>query len=200
MDVFDNALLWITCPINPAMRQLLVKDLRIFRRDPVHWSQFLIFFGLLGLYFINVRRLQYGGPLDAWMTMVGFLNVAVVGLILSTPLAAAPPLKFEGARAKVYKQVGDVKLYAYVFVPEGHKPSDQRPAAVFFFGGGWNGGTPKQFEPHARYLASRGMVAVLADYRVKGRQGTTPFECVKDGKSAVRWVRAHAAQMGVDGP
>ena len=100
MDLFDTGVLWLTRPFHPAMRQLLVKDLRIFRRDPIHWSQFLIFFGLLGLYFINVRRLQYGGPMDAWMTMVGFLNVAVVGLILSTFTTRFifPMISMEGRR------------------------------------------------------------------------------------------------------
>ena len=39
---------------------------------------------------------------------------------------------------------------------------------------------------------------MVADYRVKSRQGTSPFECVKDGKSAVRWIRAHAKKLGVD--
>ena len=41
------------------MRLLIVKDLRLFRRDPVQWSQFLIFFGLLVLYFLNIRRFSY---------------------------------------------------------------------------------------------------------------------------------------------
>ena len=39
-------------------RLLIVKDLRLFRRDPVQWSQFLIFFGLLLLYFANVDRFR----------------------------------------------------------------------------------------------------------------------------------------------
>jgi acetyl esterase/lipase len=42
------------------------------------------------------------------------------------------------------------------------------------------------------------MVAFAADYRVKSRNQTTPFECVLDGKSAIRWVRQHAAALGVD--
>ena len=71
-------------------------------------------------------------------------------------------------------------------------------AIVFFFGGGWVGGTPKQFFPHCTYLASRGMVAISAEYRVKDRHGVTPLECVLDGKSAVRWVRAHASELGID--
>lgn len=63
------------------MRLLLVKDFRLFRRDPVQWSQFLIFFGLLGFYFLNVRRFTYNA---SYSTTIGFLNLAVVGLILST--------------------------------------------------------------------------------------------------------------------
>jgi ABC-2 type transport system permease protein len=63
------------------VRLLLVKDFRLFRRDPVQWSQFLIFFGLLGLYFSQIRRFSYHRNYSA---MIGFLNLAVVGLILST--------------------------------------------------------------------------------------------------------------------
>lgn len=98
----------------------------------------------------------------------------------------------------VFKTVGEVDLPLHVFKPQGHGPGDRRPAIVFFFGGGWVGGTPSQFYPHCRYLASRGMVAISAEYRVKSRHDTTPYECVKDGKSAIRWVRIHAEELGVD--
>ena len=54
-----------------STRMLIVKDLRVFRRDPVQWSQFVIFFGLLALYFLNIRRFQYGEPLRRWMNMIG---------------------------------------------------------------------------------------------------------------------------------
>lgn len=107
-------------------------------------------------------------------------------------------VRMEGAKAEVYKTVGDVQLKMYIFNPKDHKPSDQRPAIVFFFGGGWNGGSPGQFQGHSQYLSSRGMVAMCADYRVKSRHKTTPFECVKDGKSAVRWIRANAGRLGID--
>ena len=55
-----------------------------------------------------------------------------------------------------------------------------------------------QFEPQATYLASRGMVAARADYRVKSRHGVTPEGCVEDAKSAVRWLRQNAAKLGID--
>ncbi|MCC7475452.1 MAG: hypothetical protein IT425_08660 [Pirellulales bacterium] len=69
------------------LQQLLLKDWKLLRRDPVQWSQFLIFFGLLALYFMNVDR--FNNPHSdigyiTWINMVSFLNLAVVGLILST--------------------------------------------------------------------------------------------------------------------
>jgi acetyl esterase len=120
--------------------------------------------------------------------------------ILSFTLAcsmsfAAGPIPDE---QKTYKKVGNVELQLHIFNPEGHKVSDQKPVIVFFFGGGWSGGTPSQFYPQCAYLAKRGMVAISAEYRVKSRNGTSPLECVKDGNSAVRWVRSHAAELGID--
>ena len=98
----------------------------------------------------------------------------------------------------VYKSIEDVELKLHIFKPQGHQASDKRAAIIFFFGGGLNTGEPSQFYPHCEYLASRGMVAMSAAYRVRSRNDTTPRECVKDGKSAVRWVRQHAAELGVD--
>ena len=82
------------------MQLLLAKDFRLFRRDPIQWSQFVIFFGLLALYFINIRRFQYGESLSGWMNMIGFLNVGVVGLILSTFTTRFifPMISLEGRR------------------------------------------------------------------------------------------------------
>ncbi len=107
-------------------------------------------------------------------------------------------LDIPNAKEVEYKKIEAGVLRMWIFSPKDHTASDKRPAAVFFFGGGWNGGTPTQFQPHAEYLASRGMVAAIADYRVKSRQGTSPFECVADGKSAVRWLRTNAATLGID--
>jgi acetyl esterase/lipase len=42
------------------------------------------------------------------------------------------------------------------------------------------------------------MLAIVADYRVQGRHGTSVFEAMADAKSAIRWVRAHAAKLGAD--
>lgn len=122
-----------------------------------------------------------------------------IPLSASRLLAETEALKISGAAIEVYKEASGDKLRVYRIDPPKHDPETaQAPAVVFFFGGGWNGGSPTQFEPHARYLSQRGMVIFLADYRVKSRQGTTPKECVADGKSAIRWVRKNAERLGVD--
>ena len=102
----------------------------------------------------------------------------------------------EPDRKLIYKTIGDVELQLHVFDPV--EDGDRRSAIVFFFGGGWNGGNPSQFYPHCRHLADQGMVAMAADYRVKSRNDTSPFECVQDGKSALRWVRSHANELKID--
>lgn len=101
-------------------------------------------------------------------------------------------------RQETYKTIGDVSLKVDIFEPKQKDPAKKYPAVVFFFGGGWNGGSPSQFYPHCEYLAGRGMITMAADYRVNGRNKTTPAECVMDGKSAIRWIRTNATRLGVD--
>lgn len=101
-------------------------------------------------------------------------------------------------RVITYKQVGEAALKFRVFQPENHDPARPVPGIVFFFGGGWIGSNPEQFYPQARHLAARGIVAICADYRTERTHQATPAECLKDARSAMRWVRAHASELGVD--
>ena len=120
-------------------------------------------------------------------------------ILLATAAVAAYAQDHPGAtQSFTYKKTKQAELELIVHYPSGWKELDKRPAVVFFFGGGWTGGKIEQFEPQASHLAHRGMVAVRADYRVKSRHGVTPKECVQDAKSAIRWVRTKAAQLGVD--
>jgi ABC-2 type transport system permease protein len=82
------------------MRLMIVKDLRLFRRDPLQWSQFAIFFGLLVLYFLNIHRFSYDVRVTTWINTIGFMNLSVVGLILSTFTTrfVFPMINLEGRR------------------------------------------------------------------------------------------------------
>jgi acetyl esterase/lipase len=128
--------------------------------------------------------------------------IVILLLLVSQAFAAAErrgglayPPHMKGARVETYKTVGDTKLDLYIFAQAG---VSNAPVIVFFFGGGWNSGSPQQFEEQCRYLAGRGMVAITADYRVKTRQNAKPIQCVADARSAIRWVRANASKLGVD--
>ncbi len=125
---------------------------------------------------------------------------SLLSLSLCIFVLAALPSRAEDASTKsfIYKKTPQAELELVVHYPPDWKETDKRPGIVFFFGGGWTGGKITQFEPQASHLASRGMVAVRADYRVKSRHGVTPRECVEDAKSAVRWMRHNVTKLGID--
>jgi acetyl esterase len=91
---------------------------------------------------------------------------------------------------------GDLKINLYF--PKDWKSTDRRPTIVFFFGGGFVAGSPVQFTTKAEYFASRGMVAATAEYRIGNTHHTGPEKCIEDAKSAVRWLRGNAINLGVD--
>lgn len=107
--------------------------------------------------------------------------------------AALLPLAQEPAEQRPYKN----DLKAHFFFPKGWKASDKRPALVLFHGGGWTGGTPAVLYPQAKALAARGMVTVSVQYRLAPK-GKAPESSVQDARSALRWVRSHATELGID--
>lgn len=119
-------------------------------------------------------------------------------LTLGLALLFSGALYAQNSLELVYKKVDSTELTMSVDYPPGYQPGQRYPTLLFFFGGGWNNGSVAQFEPHAQYFASRGMICVRADYRVKNRQGTPPFAAVEDAKSAMRYLRQHAALLGID--
>lgn len=98
-----------------------------------------------------------------------------------------------------FKTVGPGdELTLHVFFPPGHDKEKPVPGIVLFFGGGWRQGAPGAMYAQAQYLASRGMVAISAQYRTKASHDVYPNICVIDGRSAIRYVREHAAELGID--
>jgi acetyl esterase/lipase len=134
-----------------------------------------------------------------WLVALITLLLSILSFAATSAERVGPqPLTVDGATAHVYKSIGGEQLRLHVFSPDHPDALARRPAIVFFFGGGWTQGPVTQFAPQARHLAQRGMVAIVADYRVFGRHGTSAFESMADAKSAVRWVRSHSAQLGIN--
>lgn len=97
-----------------------------------------------------------------------------------------------------YEPATGTPLNLDLFLPEDHEATQKRACVVFFFGGGWSGGDTKQFFGYSKYFASRGLVAISAQYRTKGSHGATPNQCVEDGKEAIRYLRRHSVELGID--
>jgi arylsulfatase A-like enzyme/acetyl esterase/lipase len=120
--------------------------------------------------------------------------------VSAAPARVAPVLTdvAVGHESRVYRSTPQGDLALHFSLPPDWKPSDRRPAIVFFFGGGWKSGSHRQFVPQADYFAARGMVAAAADYRILSVHGTGPEACIADAKAAVRWLRRHAGELGID--
>lgn len=103
-----------------------------------------------------------------------------------------------GYREFAYKETPEGELRIYFKMPAGWSVTDKRPVMIFFFGGGWSGGSPFACVKEADHFTKSGIVVGLADYRVRNRQVTMLDKCAEDARSAVRWVRANREKLGAD--
>lgn len=87
-------------PLSPPASALVLKDVRLFWRDPAQWIQFMIFFGLLCIYVINLRNVAFDFQNPFWETMISYLNLAASALTLSTLTTrfVFPQFSLEGRR------------------------------------------------------------------------------------------------------
>ena len=95
--------------IDPCTRALVVKDIRVFWRDTSQWSQFVIFFGLLGLYVVNLRNVAYDWNNEYWAAFVSFLNLGASSMTLATLTTrfVFPQFSLEGKRLWILGMVPD---------------------------------------------------------------------------------------------
>jgi pectinesterase len=93
----------------------------------------------------------------------------------------------------VYAQVDGTALALDLYTPEAGGPF---PAILIVHGGGWESGNRCMERPLAAHLAALGYAAAPADYRL-GAAGRFPA-ALRDLKSAVCWLRAHAWERRID--
>ncbi len=150
---------------------------------------------------VDGRRLR-GATTTVLLT--AFASIVLFGLAEAQAAKRTRPLdplaaKMEPDRKVLFKTVGDRELFLHVFLPPGFKEGDKRACMVAIHGGGWTGMNSRYFYPFAHRLARKGMVGISIDYRLaNAKKGVTVFDCVKDVRSAMRYVRTHAADLGVD--
>lgn len=95
----------------------------------------------------------------------------------------------------IYAEPGGKRLKMTLFLPKAN--GDQhRPGVVLIHGGAWLFGTRRQLQWYGRRFAENGYVAAAVSYRMMPR---FPFpHCAHDCKAAVRWMRIHADDYGID--
>lgn len=105
----------------------------------------------------------------------------------------------------MYKKIGDLELFADMFYTKKSLLADDNVAIALFHGGGWVFGDKSEFHEACKWYARKGYVAFSFQYRLsKNPDGSyphpqiTPVECVKDARSALRWLRENAEQLQID--
>jgi acetyl esterase/lipase len=138
-------------------------------------------------------------------TVAGIAGLAALGMI-ATPWAATAreadvnwSAYFAAAPApqpdatETYASIDGHDLNVDVYLPETAEPV---PAVVYVHGGGWSGGSRSESAPWQQWLSDQGYAVFSIDYRL----APTPRweDAVGDVKCALGWVRANAAEYGVD--
>lgn len=125
------------------------------------------------------------------------LKIIFSSILFLSGVAHASP-EIIDSNAVVYKTLDGVTLKLHVYNPTNFDTQTMHNAIIFFHGGGWNNGSHKAFKRQSMYFASRGIVAISAEYRLKNTHGTTPYDAVEDAKSAIRYVRANAHKFKIN--
>jgi acetyl esterase/lipase len=92
-----------------------------------------------------------------------------------------------------YGKVGQRSLHLDLYRPKTDKPV---PGLIFIHGGAWKKGNRADMKYYAVKYAARGYVTATISYRLS-REAPFPA-AVQDAKCAVRWMRAHASQYGIN--
>ena len=120
--------------------------------------------------------------------------------------AAEAPAKSPSGKVYTYKQSAGKPREMEIYFPPNHDPAKSKvPGLILFHGGGWTGGTLDQFRAACAYFASRGLVCATAEYQMLGKAAdklpagvSNKRVCVTDAKSAIRWFKQHAGELGID--
>lgn len=108
---------------------------------------------------------------------------------------------------RVYKHSAGEPRVLELYFPPNHEPAKAKvPGLILFHGGGWSGGDLKQFRAACAYFASRGLVCATAEYRMLTKEETKALPagetkkraCITDAKSAIRWFKQNAGELGID--
>lgn len=141
-----------------------------------------------------------------------FLLAAATSLLCAAPQVVAknqpdPADSAPSGKPYTYKESGGKPRQMEIYFPPNHDPSKAKvPGIILFHGGSWTGGSLSQFRVACAYFASRGLVCATAEYQMLTPANAKKLPsgeslkrvCVTDAKSAIRWFKQHAPELGID--
>ena len=127
---------------------------------------------------------------------------ALCGVSLAGEAPAKPEHDGPAGKPYIYKTSAGKERKMEIYFPPNHDPAKAKvPGMILFHGGGWQRGTLDQFRAACAYFASRGLVCATAEYQMLGKVPTGVSKkrvCVIDAKSAIRWFKLNAKELGID--
>jgi acetyl esterase len=124
--------------------------------------------------------------------------IAALALSLLLPTVARSQAPNPNPVIRTYKTVGATEVKAHIFQPADAAKGKVYPAIIVLHGGGWNAGSPEWTYYDTQRFAGLGMVAIAGEYRLSNQKDVTPLEAMADTRDLIRWVREHAAELGID--
>jgi dienelactone hydrolase len=121
-------------------------------------------------------------------------------------VVSAAHAKTSPGKVYTYKDDDGTPRQMEIYFPKDHDPAKAKvPGIIMFHGGGWTSGHRMQFRDLCSYFASRGLVAATASYQLapktkpdKTVEGDRKRVCIIDAKSAIRWYKQNAKELGID--
>ncbi len=66
--------------LKKPLQAMLMKDIKIFFRDPRQWLQFAVFFGFIFVYILNLRTMPFNLKIIFWKNLISLLNLSSISL------------------------------------------------------------------------------------------------------------------------
>ncbi|MFT6882166.1 MAG: acetyl esterase [Marinoscillum sp.] len=126
-----------------------------------------------------------------------YISVLMCVLVAGTSFAQMGQLDIT-SKAIEYKTIDTISLNLHCYLPTDFDSSKVYNSILFFHGGGWNEGEHTKFKRQCKYFASRGLISFSAEYRVKNRHGTTPFDATEDVHDAFQYLVDHHQDLNID--
>ena len=130
------------------------------------------------------------------MKEMKFLTL-LLAILFTLNINAQEANKANGPIEYIYDSTNEYELKAFIFMPELINLESSYPAIVIYHGGGWDSGDPTWAFGIAEKYAGKGMISVVAQYRLSNQKSITPLDAMEDARNIIIWMRENSAELKI---